>query len=232
MSDVPCPHCSQPIENDPSLAGTAVVCPHCETEFQFPEAPKRAKPAAPAPARRTTAGKTQTTTRSKPDGKPPARDKSQLAGKDKGKPTGKEKSKPGAKDKSKPAAKGPLAAFIGGGDPKLMAVKVAIVALLLVCVVLYMFLGRTRDYAKEKQAVLSYISQKMENAKFDSWHGEGIGKGCSVKNKKVPDDSVVLRAHVLVGNRISKFKKDIVFIVDGGRVTDEVDPRDFHLPGK
>lgn len=224
MSQIACPHCSQPIQDDPSLAGSAAVCPHCDNEFQFPEAPKPAKRAA-APAaskrsagpqrsagsQRSAGGKTMTTTRSKPEGKPQPGDKS--------KPTRKEK------------PKFALQEMLTSSDPKLLAAKVAIAVVLGICVLMYLFVGRKRDYSAERQAVLSYISSNMPKAKFDSWHGEGIGKGCTIKNgKKVPDDSVVLRAHVLVGDRIAKYKKDIVFIVERGRVTDEVEPRDFHLP--
>lgn len=214
MSHIACPHCSQPIEDDPSLAGEAAVCPHCDAEFQFPEAPRPVKRASAAStSRRSPPGKTTTSIKSKsdvkrpPDAKKQTDAKKQLGG----------KSKTAGKEKPAPP------------DPKLMIASIA-VAVLLLAVSLYFFFGRKRDYTAERQAVLSYISNTMTKAKFDSWHGEGIGKGCTTTNGvKIPDNSVVVRAHVLVGGKM-KHKEDIVFLVVNGRVTNEIDPRNFRLP--
>jgi rubrerythrin len=44
----PCPHCAQPIEDDPSIAGQEVRCPHCERTLQMPGEPvKHLAPSVP-----------------------------------------------------------------------------------------------------------------------------------------------------------------------------------------
>ena len=38
MTSLPCPHCGQPIINDPAIAGKLVECPGCKGVFQVPVA--------------------------------------------------------------------------------------------------------------------------------------------------------------------------------------------------
>jgi hypothetical protein len=47
MNVVQCPHCSQPVGNDGTLAGQAVSCPRCRRRFQMPLL--QAAPASPPP---------------------------------------------------------------------------------------------------------------------------------------------------------------------------------------
>ncbi len=211
MPHVACPHCSQPIENDPSLAGSAATCPHCESDFQFPDArtASEKRVATATASRRSPRSKTKAT--ATPKTKAPASPKSD------GKKKPSEKSKSAGKEK--PA----------GVNLKLLAPRIAIAAVVIFAS-LYFFTGRKRDYSAERQSVLTYIGNNMPKAKFDSWHGEGMAKGCTTTNGvKIPGNGVVIRAHVTTNGKL-KYKKDIVFIVVNGRVTDEIEPQNFRLP--
>jgi len=192
------------------------MCPHCERKFQFPGATTEgADTLAFVDKRESTAAASRGSPRSKSQA--PATPKGDV----KKKPSVKSKS-PG---KEKPVGKEKPA----GVNLKTLASKIAIGVVVLVAS-LYFFVGRKRDYTADRQAVLSYISSTMPKAKFDSWHGEGMAKGCTTTNGvKIPDNGVVVRAHVMMPGRL-KYKKDIVFIVVNGRVTDEIDPQNFRLP--
>jgi hypothetical protein len=154
MSRVACPHCSEPIENDPSLAGEAAICPHCDGEFQFPDpepAPlKRAKPVAePTAPRRSSATKAPSSTASKKEPKTSSTAKSKTSG------------------KQKSAGKEPPATL----DWKKLAPRIGMIAgaVVVLATSIFFLFGRKRDFAPEKKVVASYISGRMSDAKLTSW---------------------------------------------------------------